>query len=98
MLGLKSSALRLGARTRPWLAAFYCGAVVLWGVAAGLAGASAVFACFLVAIAIQLSWQTLTLDIDDWRNCLDRFRSNRWVGWLLFGGLTADMAWRALGS
>src|SRR5439155_5269991 len=29
-LGLGSSALALGARTRPWLLAFYAGAIVLW--------------------------------------------------------------------
>ena len=33
-----------------------------------------------------------TLDTGDAGNCLVRFRSNRWVGWLIFLGLTADMA------
>jgi len=92
MLGLKSTALRLGANTRPWLAAFYAGAVVLWAVAAALAGAHATFYAVLAAIAAQLAWQTATLRMDDTANCLIRFRSNRYVGWLLFLGLWADMA------
>jgi hypothetical protein len=29
-------------------------------------------------------------------NCLVRFKSNRWIGWLLFFGLAADMALAAL--
>ena len=37
LIGVKSSALALGARTRPWLFAFYAGAALLWA-AAGTAG------------------------------------------------------------
>ena len=91
MLGLKSTALRLGDATRPWLVVFYGGAVVLWGLAAWLAGAHATFGVALGLVAVQLAWQVATLDISDPANCLDRFRSNRWVGWLIFLGLVADM-------
>jgi 4-hydroxybenzoate polyprenyltransferase len=91
MLGLKSSALRLGERTKPALWLLYGGAVLLWGVAAGLAGARPLFFAVLGLIALQLAWQILTLEIDDSVNCLVRFKSNRWVGWLLLGGLSADM-------
>ncbi|MGE0630294.1 MAG: 4-hydroxybenzoate octaprenyltransferase [Hyphomicrobiaceae bacterium] len=96
MLGLKSSALRLGGQTRPWLAAFYAGAVVLWSWAALLVGAGPVFFAVMAAIGIQLAWQTATLDTDDAANCLVRFRSNRYVGWLLLAGLSAEMAVAAL--
>ncbi len=98
MLGLKSSALRLGEATQPWLAGFYAGAVVLWAWAAALAGAGVVFFLVLGVVAVQLGWQTMTLDIRDGGNCLARFRSNRWVGWLIFGGLSADMMLRAWGT
>jgi 4-hydroxybenzoate polyprenyltransferase len=37
-----------------------------------------------------------TLDTSDAGNCLERFKSNRLVGWLLFGGLVADMGLAAL--
>jgi hypothetical protein len=30
--------------------------------------------------------------VDDAANCLVRFKSNELVGWLLLGGLVADMA------
>ncbi len=92
MLGLKSTALRLGDATRPWLAVFYAGAVGLWGMAAWMAGAHATFGFALALIALQLAWQVWTLDISNSENCLLRFKSNRWVGWILFLGLVADMA------
>jgi 4-hydroxybenzoate polyprenyltransferase len=91
MLGLKSTALRLGTATRPWLAVFYAGAVLLWGIAAWIAGAHATFALVLVVVAAQLGWQVATLDTEDAGNCLARFRSNQWVGWLIFLGLAVDM-------
>jgi 4-hydroxybenzoate polyprenyltransferase len=96
MVGVKSTALRFGTETPRWLAGFYTGAVVLWGAAGLLAGAGIVFLLALALAAAHLAWQIRTLDIDDPDNCLTRFKSNRAVGWLLLGGLTADMALAAL--
>ncbi len=92
MLGLKSTALRLGEATRPALVGFYAGAVVLWMLAAWLAGAGPVLFAVLGIVALQLAWQVATLATDDSANCLVRFRSNQWVGWLIFLGTAADMA------
>jgi len=96
LVGLKSTALRFGAATPRWLVLFYTGALVLWGTAGILAGAHAAFAVALTLAAAQLTWQVVTLDTSDAGNCLARFKSNRLIGWLLFGGLVADMAFSAL--
>jgi len=93
MLGLKSTALRLGAATRPALVGFYAGALVLWSTAGLLVGAGPVYFATLGVVLLQLIWQISTLDIDDSSNCLVRFRSNQWVGWLIFLGTAADMMW-----
>jgi 4-hydroxybenzoate polyprenyltransferase len=98
LLGLKSTALRFGEATPRWLAGLYGGAIILWGGAGLLAGAGAVFLLALALVALQLVWQIRTLDIDDARNCLARFQSNRVVGWLLLGGTVADMGLAALVS
>ena len=66
--------------------------MVLWGAAGMLAGAHAAIRVALALAAVQLAWQVATLDTADAGNCLARFKSNRLVGWLLFGGLAADMA------
>lgn len=96
LVGLKSTALRFGAATPRWLVLFYTGALVLWGAAGLLAGAHAAFAVALGLAAAQMAWQVVTLDTSNAGNCLARFKSNRLVGWLLFGGLVADMAISAL--
>jgi 4-hydroxybenzoate polyprenyltransferase len=91
-VGLRSTALRLGAATPRWLVGFYGGAVLLWGVAGAMAGARLGFFLALALAAVQLAWQAATLQAADPANCLARFKSNQLVGWLLFGGLLADMA------
>jgi 4-hydroxybenzoate polyprenyltransferase len=94
LLGLKSTALRLGATTHRWLAGFY-GAAWLGLAAAGLlAGAGWVYLWGLAAIALHLAWQVATLDTDDASNCLDRFKANHGLGILVFGAIVADMLWR----
>ena len=95
-LGLKSSALRLGASTQAWLVVFYGGAVVLWAAASVLAGAHVIVAAGLAVVAVQLAWQVATLDIGDPGNCLQRFRSNCLVGWIFFAALVAEAAVAAL--
>jgi 4-hydroxybenzoate polyprenyltransferase len=96
LVGLKSTALKLGDATPLWLVGFYVGAVLLWGVAGAMAGARLVFFLALALAAVQLAWQVATLDSADPANCLSRFKSNQLVGWLLFVGLAADMALVAL--
>lgn len=92
MLGLKSTALKFGEESPTWVGAFYSAAIVLWTLAGFLAGAHLIFFLTLALVGLQLSWQVSTLNIDDPKNCLRRFRSNRDVGLVLFFGLAADMA------
>ncbi len=88
-IGVRSSALALGPRTRPGLFAFYAAAVVLWAAAGSTAGLGKPFWLALAAAAVQLSWQAARVDTDDPADCLAKFRSNRAVGWLLFTGILA---------
>jgi 4-hydroxybenzoate polyprenyltransferase len=87
LIGVKSSALALGAKTRPWLFAFYVGALLFWGGAGVAAGLAAPFWIGLALTAAQLAWQAARVDIDDPTDCLRKFRSNRVVGWLLLAGI-----------
>ena len=92
IVGVKSTALRLGAATRPWLAAFYSGALVLIGAAGWLTGLAWPFYAGLGAAALHAGWQVATLDLDDARDCLLKFRSNRDFGLLVFGGIVLGAA------
>jgi 4-hydroxybenzoate polyprenyltransferase len=96
LIGIKSTALLFGARTKPMLALFYGVAVVLIGAAGVAAGAGFVFALGLIAFAIHLVWQIVRLDIGDPDNCLAVFKSDRDAGLILFAGLVLDAALRRL--
>ena len=88
-IGVKSSALALGSRTRPWLLVFYAAALLLWGSAGQLSGLGIMFWIGLAAAAAQLAWQAARVEIDSPADCLAKFRSNRIVGWLMFAGIVS---------
>ena len=92
-IGVKSSALALGAATRPWLFVFYAAALALWFAAGILGGAGWPFVVGLAIAGALLARQAATVDIDDAADCLRHFHANRWVGWTLF---LAAIAGRAL--
>ena len=86
-IGVKSSAIALDSRTRPWLFGFYIVAVLLWAGAGLAAGLGILFWAGLAGAALQLVWQAARVAIDDPSDCLAKFRSNRGVGWLMLAGI-----------
>jgi 4-hydroxybenzoate polyprenyltransferase len=95
LIGIKSTALLFGARTRPALMVFYGLAVVLIGAALALGGVRWPAWIGLAAFAAHLAWQIGRLEIGDPGLCLRIFKSNRDAGLLLFAGLLADAVMRA---
>lgn len=83
LIGVKSSALALGARTVPFLWVVY--PLALAGIAGGgiLVGLGPLFYIGLAVGALQLLWQIRTLDIDNPKDCLSKFKSNRYFGWIV---------------
>ena len=92
MIGIKSTALLFGERTRPMLAAFYAAAVALIGIAGLMAGGGFIFVLGMIAFAAHLAWQVLRLDINDSAHCLKLFKSNRDAGLILFGAMLLEAA------
>jgi 4-hydroxybenzoate polyprenyltransferase len=90
LIGIKSTALLFGENTRPMLAGFYCGAVVLIGIAGLIAGGRLIFVLGLIAFAAHLAWQVVRLDINDSAHCLKLFKSNRDAGLILFGAMLLE--------
>jgi 4-hydroxybenzoate polyprenyltransferase len=97
LIGIKSTALLFGDRTRPMLAIFYGLAVVLIGVALWLAGAHWPAWIGVAVFAAHLVWQIQRIEIGDPKLCLRLFKSNRDAGLLLFAGLVVDALLRAAG-
>jgi 4-hydroxybenzoate polyprenyltransferase len=90
LIGIKSTALLFGERTKPMLAVFYGLATALIGLAGALAGAGALFGLGLLGFAAHLAWQIARLDIADPELCLRIFKSDRDAGLILFAGMLVD--------
>ena len=83
MVGIRSSALAMGARVQAGIAGFYVGAVGLWALGFWLYREDPLALLALLPVAGHLAWQVATLDAQDPANPLARFRSNRWAGALM---------------
>ncbi|MBR0671970.1 4-hydroxybenzoate octaprenyltransferase [Neoroseomonas soli] len=80
LVGIRSTALHFGERTRPFLAACYAATVSLLALSGWLAGLSAWFLPALALPAALLIRQIAMLDIRDPALCLRLFKANREVG------------------
>jgi 4-hydroxybenzoate polyprenyltransferase len=80
LAGIRSTALRFGERTRPFLAACYAVAMVLLAATGWIAGLGGWFYAALLLPGALLARQVATLDIRDQAHCLALFKANRDVG------------------
>jgi 4-hydroxybenzoate polyprenyltransferase len=83
LIGVKSSARRLGARTKPWLVLFYALSLLLLLAAGLLEGLRIVFALGIAVAGAHMAWQLRALDIDRPLLCLKLFKANRETGALI---------------
>ncbi|WP_226663859.1 4-hydroxybenzoate octaprenyltransferase [Alteriqipengyuania lutimaris] len=82
LVGIRSSALRMGGKVKQGVATCYALAVALWALGFWLLRADPVAWLTLLPVAWHLGWQVVTLDEKDPGNPLHRFRANRWAGFL----------------
>ncbi|WP_085808514.1 4-hydroxybenzoate octaprenyltransferase [Sphingomonas sp. TZW2008] len=84
LIGVRSSALRMGRHVRGGTALCYAGALALWALAFWQRRADPLVLVALLPIALHLLWQVATLRPDDGAGALARFRANRFAGLLMF--------------
>ncbi len=89
LIGVKSTALKLGAATKTWLALFYAAALLLMLAAGAVAGLAWPFYLGAAGVAAHFVWQIARVNIDDPADCLAKFKANRFVGWILLAGVAA---------
>jgi 4-hydroxybenzoate polyprenyltransferase len=83
LVGVRSSARRLGAQVRGGVAGFYALALILWGAALWQIRPQMIALIALVPAALHFVWQVATLVPEDGSNALARFRANRFAGLLV---------------
>jgi 4-hydroxybenzoate polyprenyltransferase len=82
MVGIRSTALKFGARTRPFLAGCYAMVLLLLALTGWVSGLNSWFYLALGMPAALLAYQVLDLDIHNPGHCLTLFKLNREVGLL----------------
>ncbi len=83
LIGVRSSALRMGAHVRGGVFAFYAIAVLFWAAAFWMIRPQIIVLIALAPVALHMLWQVLTLRTDDGGDALAKFRSNRFAGFIM---------------
>lgn len=83
LVGIKSSALRLGGHVKGGVALFYALALALWIAAIWQVRPQFAALLGLAPLAIHLIWQIAALKTEDGGDALAKFRSNRFAGLLM---------------
>jgi 4-hydroxybenzoate polyprenyltransferase len=89
LVGVKSSARRLGGKAPLGIGIFYGIAVLLWGTAIWSVRPDWLALVALLPAAVHLANQALRADVRDGELALKLFRSNRTCGLLVFLGMLA---------
>ena len=87
LVGVKSSARRLGGKARQGVALFYALALLGWGAAIWLVFPYWLSLVTLIPAALHLARQAWRTDPADGAGALALFRSNRWCGALVFAAM-----------
>lgn len=88
-IGIKSSALKLGSKAKPFLGVCWAGMLILLTAIGFGEGFGLSYFIGLIFVAGHFLWQGWSLDINDPQSCAQRFQDNRWVGFLIFLSLLA---------
>jgi 4-hydroxybenzoate polyprenyltransferase len=85
-IGVKSTALKFGQQSKPWIAGFAL--ITLLGIGLAFWSAGAGWASFtaLAVLAGHFTWQIATWRMDDQADCLAKFKSNRGAGLIILIG------------
>lgn len=93
-VGVKSTALTFGNRTKTYLTGFAVANILSMTAAGVMAGCHGPFYGGVAAAAAHLAWQVRTVDLDKPQDCMDKFKSNWWYGFAIWSGIVADkMFW-----
>ncbi|MBC8037784.1 MAG: 4-hydroxybenzoate octaprenyltransferase [Rhizobiales bacterium] len=91
LIGIKSTALKFGDASLPWLTLFFAGSLLLIDLALWLAGSSFIAHMGVAGAALHAAWQLWRFRADDPARCLEIFRSNRIFGLIIVASLLLDL-------
>lgn len=89
---VKSTAIKFGENVKIWLAGFGCISTGSFIYAGGQNAMGPIYYTGVTLAAVHMAWQVYTLKRHDVMDCLRKFKSNRWVGAIIFAGIALDIA------
>uniref|UniRef100_A0A0K0FUP2 4-hydroxybenzoate polyprenyltransferase, mitochondrial n=1 Tax=Strongyloides venezuelensis TaxID=75913 RepID=A0A0K0FUP2_STRVS len=89
MIGVKSTALRFGDKTKTWLSAFSAATISGLALSGFMADQAWPYYLALLFTSGHLAWQVKTVDINSSEDCWKKFKSNHYLGGILFAGIVA---------
>jgi 4-hydroxybenzoate polyprenyl transferase len=88
-IGVKSTALLFGSKTKNWLAKFYFWFWANLFVTGKLVKLSNYFYIVMILVAFQLSWQIYSVKLNEPLDCMNKFKSNIILGIIVFAAILA---------
>ncbi len=85
MIGLKSTAILFGSKTKIWLSILYGLTSICFTTAGLLSGLGSSFIILMAIVALHFFWQIAKLKLDDVDLCLALFKSNILLGGIMTG-------------
>lgn len=83
-IGVKSTALLWQGQTKKWVAMMYMVMIALLWMVGVVVGATATYYIGIIIAAICLLWQAMTVNLDNRRDCKMKFKSNQFIGLIIF--------------
>ena len=93
-IGIQTSALTLGRWDVAAVMAFYAVYLGSWAVLGLSLGLGRVFLLGIAAATLQALWHWTLIRSRSRDGCFKAFRQNHWLGFAVFLGVAADLAWR----
>lgn len=95
-VGIKSTAILFGAHVKTWLTGFATASLGFFALAGYQNGMSWPYYMGVAGCALHYTWQLCTLRPAEVTDCLNKFKSNRYLGAILFMGIVADGYWEQI--
>ncbi|MDG7056002.1 MAG: 4-hydroxybenzoate octaprenyltransferase [Wolbachia endosymbiont of Meromenopon meropis] len=89
-LGIKSTALCFGNKTKSWIKRFHLISLMMWLYTGILSSLNNIFYIVLLTVSIIFHHQYKNLNFNDSSQCMSTFKNNSYIGLLLFLGILLD--------
>jgi len=90
LIGLKSTALLFGDNTKAWLTGFAATMTSSLYLAGYFSEQMWPYYLALMGVSSHLAWQISTVNFSNSQDCFSKFRSNQFLGFMLFCGIVAS--------